>query len=377
MKIIHVIPNIERGGAERAMIIMARETALRGHHVRIVVLGNKNAYADALPKIIPVNMLGYSLSYRKIYDSIRCIRRLRAIIEEFEPDIVHSHLWPAARMAGWALRQAYCPHVVHVQDTMSWLRAKDFRSRMMRFLTRTALRKSNVYYVAVGKTVAQYTQASFPWIGGKVEVIPNCFDDRLFEESPIFKEKPGDGVLTFGTAARLVPNKGVDRCLLALARSKIQVPWRYLVAGDGSERRSWESLAGELGLGDRVRFLGMVADMPSFYRQVDVYVQPSLAMEGLPLALAEAMACGVPVVATDVGSTRELVRHAVDGLIVPPDDVVGLAGALEALANNQDLRLKMARSAYERAWSEFSSTQMVERVMRFYDQVLEHKRRLN
>ena len=373
LRILHVIPNIERGGAERAMLLMARGATSHGYDVRVIVLGDKNAYPELIPQRVCVEHLNYSLTYRKVTDTFTCYRRLNRIYQEVAPDIIHSHLWPAARMAAWARRQDNIPHVVHIQDTMNWLAAKDFRSRMMRFLTRWALRRSNIHFIAVGDAVKEYTLQHLPWIPKNVRVIHNAFDDEIFGQFRIFEERPVGQGIRLGTAARLVPNKGIDRCLRALANARIDAPWEYWIAGDGSQRETWSRLADELGIGNRVRFLGTVTDMPSFYGELHIYIQPSLSLEGLPLVLVEAMASGLPVIATDVGATGELVRHGMDGFVIPPDDIAAIASAVKTLAYNGEIRLKMAESAHRRAWSEFSSTRMAQKVLDFYAEILSTK----
>ncbi len=372
-KILHVIPNIERGGAERAMLLMARGATSHGYDVRVIVLGDKNAYPELIPQSVCVQHLNYPLSYRRVKDTVTCYRRLNRIYREFSPDIIHSHLWPAARMAAWARKRDNTPHVVHIQDTMNWLASQDFRSRMMRLLTRWALRRLNTHFIAVGKAVKEYTLRHLPWIPENVRVIHNAFDEDTFRQFRVFRRRTGDQVIRFGTAARLVPNKGIDRCLRALAEARIDAAWEYWIAGDGSQRELWPRMAKELGFGERVRFLGTVTDMSSFYGGLDFYIQPSLSLEGLPLVLVEAMACGLPVIATDVGATRELVRHGVDGLVIPPDDFETMATAIKTLTYNTEMRSKMAESAHRWAWSEFSSTRMVQKVLDFYVEVLSTK----
>ena len=103
MRILHVIPNIERGGAERALLGIAKYALGQGHEVRIVVLGDKNAYPEETGDTLSPTFLHFRHSYRSLRDLLRCRKRLRDIIRSWRADIVHSHLWPAAKMAGWAV----------------------------------------------------------------------------------------------------------------------------------------------------------------------------------------------------------------------------------------------------------------------------------
>jgi glycosyltransferase involved in cell wall biosynthesis len=221
----------------------------------------------------------------------------------------------------------------------------------------------------VGGEVAEYTRRCLGSVCPAVAVIHNGFDDELFRVHAVHRVREPSQKITLGTAARLVAIKGIDRVLKALAGVELSRPWEYLVAGEGNERERLQTLAIELNCADRVRFLGAITDMPSFYSRLDLYIHGSLS-EGLPLAIAEAMACGVPVVATDVGATRELVRDGTDGFVVPPDNVAALRTAIERLAGSDDLRARMGAAAHERAWSGFSSTHIVESVLKVYKAIL-------
>jgi glycosyltransferase involved in cell wall biosynthesis len=140
-----------------------------------------------------------------------------------------------------------------------------------------------------------------------------------------------------------------------------------LAVGEGPDRAALEALARSLGLGpDRLRFLGARADVPDLLRAADVFVLPS-RVEGLPLAVLEAMAASLPIVATAVGGVPEIVEHGVHGLLVSPGSPGALAGALESLAYDPARRLDMGAHAFVRARDECSLAAMA----RAYDAVYE------
>jgi len=368
MRVLHVIPWLEWGGTERVMIALARRAWERGHQTHICVLGRKNAYAHEVLPGIQLTMLGSALSYRRPGDLLACCRGLGDLIRRFAPDVLHSHCWPAARMIGWARGRMPIPHLVHVHDTMAWLEARDLRSRIMRLLTRNSLDRPNTHFVAVANAVRDYTVAHLPWVAGKVAVVYNGTEMSFFDQGVVRRRagSPKNGLgITLGVACRLRPNKGVDVLLRALAAAKAGGKVRLLVAGDGGQRQALEALAEELRIRGQVVFIGMVQAMGEFYAQLDAFVLPSLALEGLPMALIEAMACGLPVIATQHAGATEVVRHGVDGLLVPPKDVSALAGAIDALAMSPELRSACATSAANRA-KRFSAERMFEQVMAIY-----------
>lgn len=367
--VLHVIPNIERGGAERVLVSLSHGLLELGYSVRILVLGWKNSFVGEIKPDIPVLLLGYPLTYRRVLATLRCLLQLRRILVDTHPALVHSHLWPAARMVGWARRGCPIPHIVHIHAPIAWLEQGDFRSKSMRYLTRCALSTPRTYYIASGSSVLEYTRRHLTWIPRDTPTVYNGFDRSTFSRFRVFQPRGQREMVTFGLACRLVPGKGIDRCLKAFKLVNVSRRWRCVIAGEGSEKSRLETLAQTLGLGKNVEFVGSVSDMGSFYDKLDVFVQASLS-EGLSLATIEAMACGLPVVATDVGATRELVRDGIDGVLVPADDIPALARALSRIADHGDLRRTMAAAAHERAWSEFSSTRMVERIVNIYETVM-------
>jgi glycosyltransferase involved in cell wall biosynthesis len=151
------------------------------------------------------------------------------------------------------------------------------------------------------------------------------------------------------TVSRLIHRKGIDTLLRALAR--LNQPGVSLdVAGDGPDRRRLEDLAHQIGIADRVRFHGFTSRsaLASLHLQSDLFVLTSLA-ESCSMALLEAMAAGLPVVATDVGGTPELVEHGTNGLLVPPDDVEALANTLASALRDPAQRMRLGAAGRGRA----------------------------
>ena len=147
---------------------------------------------------------------------------------------------------------------------------------------------------------------------------------------------------------RLHSEKGFDRLLHAFARADgAGQGWRLVILGEGSERAALESLAQQLGIEASVSLVGRVREPASVLRQSDLFVLSS-RYEGFPNALLEAMAAGLPVVATDCPSgPRHIIRHGVDGLLVPPDDTDALAGAIRYLLGDDQTRQAFAERATE------------------------------
>jgi glycosyltransferase involved in cell wall biosynthesis len=183
---------------------------------------------------------------------------------------------------------------------------------------------------------------------------------------------PGLETLRIVCIARLAASKGQETLLRALSIAGPGIEAE--LAGDdleqgGRYRRALEQLARELGLDGRVRFLGHRSDVDELLREADALVLPSV-LEGLPIAVLEAMAYGRPVIATAAGGTPELVRDGETGLLVGWDDAGGLATALGRLRDDVALRRRLGRAGRERVEREFTLERMVERTLAVYETVV-------
>lgn len=176
-----------------------------------------------------------------------------------------------------------------------------------------------------------------------------------------------------GCVAHFVPVKGHPTLLRALAR----VPQAHLVlAGepmDQSYTDSLKQLAHQLKIAYRVHFIGGVQDVSALLSEIDIFVLPTWArwrMEGCPIALLEAMACGRACIATDIPGARDLIDHQHSGWLVPPEDVAALGEALSHLADAPDVRSTLGKAARERVVQHFSIEKEVEAHERLYSKVL-------
>jgi len=168
----------------------------------------------------------------------------------------------------------------------------------------------------------------------------------------------------------LIERKGVATLLTAFARVVERSPARLVLAGDGPDRASFQRLAGQLGVGERVHFLGEWTSPETLWRDVvDVNVLAS-RMEALPLSLIEASACGVPSVCSDVGGSREVVADGETGLLFPSEDAAALADRLERLLGDPALRARLGAAARRRAEREFGVARYVHAVEREIEALL-------
>jgi glycosyltransferase involved in cell wall biosynthesis len=194
-----------------------------------------------------------------------------------------------------------------------------------------------------------------------------------FTPLPLLSEPDrGEAVLFVG---RLVKQKGLDRLIRAAAQSAS--PWKLIVAGDGPERAANERLAGRLGTADRVEFRGWLdgADLRAAYEDARVVVMPSVWPEPFGMVGIEAMSFSKPVVAFDVGGTRDWLEDGVTGLVATPGDVVDLRRRVEALLTDPGLARKMGERGRERVERDFTKAVYVARLRAVYGDAVECRRR--
>jgi len=185
-----------------------------------------------------------------------------------------------------------------------------------------------------------------------------------------------DGMKILASACRLIGWKGIQYAIMAV-RSVVRDGRnvKYLIIGDGEYRKTLEALVRSAGLEENVIFLGAIPneELPRYYSIVDVALFPSVSDETFGISIAEAMACGVPVVSTKVGGIQEVVTEGT-GLLVPPRDEGAIAGAIYSLLRDEDLRRKFARQGRQWVVENFNWNRVADRFMEYVAPVLERRR---
>ncbi|WNV73725.1 glycosyltransferase [Geodermatophilus sp. DSM 44513] len=299
-------------------------------------------------------------------DALRVVlrRRVRPV------DVVHAHQGEDVAtllLARLAARRHGCPLVVTVHCSVGHtLRGRGVRTRLLRALggavERSALRAADAVVVLTARTAAALRGDGVP--AARVATIPSGFDPALFAAAGHADVLPGAGRPRIGYVGRLAPQKRADRLVEAFGR--MREPATLVVVGDGPDRARVHALAAGL---PRVHLTGFVEHtaVPAVLAALDVLVLPS-DYEEMGSVLTEALASGLPVVASDVGGIPEVVRDGETGLLVPPGDVAALAAALDRLAADPVLRARLAAGARARA-ADYAWPALAARVAAVYARV--------
>jgi L-malate glycosyltransferase len=326
---------------------------------------------DASFRMHPLHTSRAALELRRSSRAVRALARAR------RPGVVHANTTRAGLISLGARRRGGPPLLVHVRD---WVPD----GAVPRITLRTLARGADLV-VANSRWIATQVLRAAP--SARVEVIHNPVDLGRFDPGAVdraaAREALGlaDGDFALAVVAQLTPWKGQDdavRVVAALAERGLPARLvlggsaKFVAAGTRFDNRAFEQvlldLVRTLGVEDRVIFAGEREDVPELLGAVDVLLVPSWR-EAFGRIAAEAMAMGVPVVATDVGGPAEIVRDGVDGLLLPPREPARWADAVERLLADPALRQQMGASGRERAHAEFGAERHVAALLDAYAQL--------
>jgi len=365
------MPNeLSVGGAQAQLLHLAARLRDRGDEVAILTINDNTAFhAETQELGIPVVRVRYHPAAQGLTSVISAARVLRA----WRPDAVMSFIYQANVVARIAARLAGVPVVV------SSIRNERFGGRHRELLMRATDRLATV--TTTNSTLAARRLVDVGVVpANRLVVIPNGIQTTGFEASGEVRDRArrallvDDGYFIWLAAGRLVPQKDYPTLLRAFARAFDAHPTvRLLIAGEGPLRPTLEELADRLGLGDRVRFLGLRDGIADLLAACDALVLSS-AHEGLPNVVMEAMAAARPVVATSVGGVPELVEPGVTGRLVPPADPAALGEAMaQVVAMGVEDLARMGAAGRQRVSERFSLDAAVDQWLDLLDQATDRR----
>lgn len=365
MRVLHLISSGGMYGAEAVILTLSHRLRAMGHESVIAVFANSSrqlydcAVAEGLPAVL-VPCAGQV--------SPGTVRAIRELVREHSIDVLHAHGYKADLYA-WAalLRGEKRPNLPLVSTCHTWY-DNNLSLRVYGMLDRRVLR-SFAGVVAVSAEVEQQLLKSGV-AATRIRRIRNGIDLAPFTSAAEARGTTQRKPLCVGLVGRLAPEKGVDIFVNAVAAVGAAVPEvRFLVVGEGPERANLQADADRLGLADRLTFSGHQSAMADVYAGIDLLVSAS-RQEGLPMALLEGMASGLPVVGTAVGEVPTLVLPGETGILVPPGDVDALAAAMKEIVRNDELRLRLGAGARALVEREFSANRMTYEYCEVYQAAL-------
>ena len=330
MKIMQLIPSFEMGGAETMCEGLCKQLTKMGHQVVAVSLSSqRTAITRRLEEAgVTVKYLDKSLGM-----DFGCVRRLKKLIAEVQPQVIHTHLH-ALKYAALAAAQVPIVHTVHNE-------AEKEAVPLDRKIAKYLFSWGKALPVALSSRIQDSVVQLYGLTPEQVPVVHNGIDlSRCMEKTEYALHYP----MRLIHVGRFYPQKNHEAVLEALALLKKRgIRAQVTFLGDGPRMGEIQAKAEEMELGKQVRFEGVCDNVFPHLSHSDVFILPS-RWEGSPMTVIEAMGTGLPVVAADVGGLGDMITSGQDGLLIAPTGEA-LAQAVESLAKNENIREKMGENA--------------------------------
>ncbi len=366
-KVLHVIDSLDLGGAQTLLLEICKNSDRDRFEVEVACMHGRGVFAAEFEKAaIKVHSLSPG-KWPPLY-----VPNFLKLLKESDPEIIHFHLFgsnliakPLAFLAG---KRALVVHD-HCNDAG--------RSNPLLLAADALTNRLASRVIAVSGSIRDFLISQEGMDPDKVVTLSNGIDARKFlpavdGQRELAKSALGlaPGTFVVGGMGRLVPQKNFSLFLEVAARVIPRYPSAFfLIAGTGPQEEELKAKALALGIHDRVRFLGHVADRLGLYHSFDALLMTS-DFEGTPMVLLEAMACGLPVVASEVDGIAEVCTNQRDALLVSPGDCGGFALALGRILKGTGLREELGRNARTVILERYEIRKLTARIESLYDDIL-------
>lgn len=280
----------------------------------------KSVETIVLPKVLPGKM-----SY--LFNVIS----MKKLLKKYKPDILHAHFASSYGLIGSLAKN--CKFFVSVWGTDIYKFPQ--KGKINEWIIRYTLDKAD-QICSTSHTMAEETKK---YTTKNIEVIPFGVDIKKFR--PINKSKDREGNVIIGIVKSMADNYGISDLIFAFSKVNAKHKnTKLLIVGDGPKKRNYEQLVEDNNFKEVVTFTGRVPndEVPNYINQMDIFVVPSREIESFGVSAVEAMACGVPVVVTDIGGLPEVVVHRKTGIVVPNNNNNKLSTAIDFLVENEEIR---------------------------------------
>lgn len=372
-RILFVIDNLEYGGGERGFLQIIR--ALAEERWAVVVAAHPGGIFESEARAAGASFAALDMRSRW---GLTTIPRLRRLIRAEGVGLVHSQGARADFFARLAL--VGLPHVQHVctiQMPVDGFDVSPWRRALYRRLDRWSRGRVDRFIV-----VSQALRRALVEREGLAPGLVTLIYNGVETSAPASPARPrataalreelglGAGDDVIGAVGRLVWQKGFEHLVRAMPHVLARRPGAWLViVGAGPQRSALEQLAREVGVADHLRFAGFRPDVARVLGAIDLLAVPSVR-EGFPMITLEAMALGIPIVATAIDGILEQIEHDLEGLLVPPADALALGLSIVALLEDRSLRERLSQAARQRALTAFDVRKTIADTRRVYAELL-------
>lgn len=351
--IVEGLYSFQIGGSERLGALLCRQFVARGYRAAALSVFDVSGPIREDLESSGIPCWGLGAERRSRFGKLRLRWDIERLLRHVHPDVLHLHHGVTMIRAARGARRAGVRHVCMTEHSDLQLRTED----RYRGWTLDALQYLDTVTV-INEPLMRYFRDELGYPTSRLALVPNAVDPRFGSNGEAFLRNRKDDEFRLAFVGRLVPEKDVGTLLRAVARLVSEgCPVQIQIAGDGQERPALESLAHSLGLHERVHFLGAVRDARRVLDEADAFVMSSVS-EGTPLALMEAMASGLPCVATRIGGIPDLLDGA--GVLVAAGDAEALARALGGLRQDPQGARRLGARGRARIAERFSVDAVVD-----------------
>lgn len=354
MRILMLVHSLRRGGAERVLLDLAVGLKTRGHIVKVVSWIDIDDYQEQRYSSVPRVYLMTKDQYRWPWSVPTAAKYLRQTVNKFRPDVVEIHTPTVAWVAAWAHLGTPCVHVLHGHGGIT--PDNSIKAKARRVVDCLAHRRLRPMFIAVSPAIVGLAATHFLMAPSRLSCVPNGVDAHTFKASTRPKGG-GPCILMVGT---LCSKKGQALAIRAFGQMLHECPGaRLTVVGDGPDRAILEKMVTRDHLEGKVIFLGQRVDVADILADAHVLWHLSDS-EGLPMAVLEAMAMGVPVVGFDVPGTRDVVADGRTGFLARYGDIEAVAQRTLDLLRDPSQYQLFSLDARRRVEEDFSATRMID-----------------
>ena len=363
------------GGSGAVATELGIALAARGHEVHFITYKQPFRLPSFLPRVFfhEVDVLRYPLFEFPPYDLALAVR-MHEVVRDHGLELLHAHYAIPHATSAWIAREMLEDNDTSVR-IITTLHGTDItlvgQDPSFQAITKFSIERSDGL-TAVSEYLRRETYKAFGCTACAVDVIPNFVDPLVYDRTrypPLLREQVDGNRKVLIHVSNFRPVKRVRDIVRVFARIQREVPSALVMVGDGPERVAAEQEARELGVQDSTFFLGKLDAVAPLLASADLFLLPS-ENESFGLSALEALACGVPVVASNAGGLPEVIRDGVTGVLRTVGDVEGMATSAIALLRDQARWDAMSAAAAADARARVAQTDIVARYEKFYESVV-------
>lgn len=363
-RVLYLVTRAEHGGAQTHLVELLE--GMRGGFEAHLATGEEGFLTDEARRLgVSVHILPSLVQYLSLREDMLALGETVALIRSLRPSLVHAHSSKAGFLGRLAARVAGVP-AVFTAHGWGFAEGVPWRRKMVATIGERLASRWSSGIITVSEADRALALRYHVLPRDRITVVHNGVKDTPERSRPGIADE-----VRIVMVARFAPPK--DQVLLLKALVGQEMPFRLCLVGAGPNQGAACALAGELGLSERVSFVGACSDVNRILGESSLFVLTSI-WEGLPISILEAMRAGLPVVASDVGGVREAVVDGETGFLVDRGDLVMLRARLRQLLSDPELRTKMGEAGRKRYLERFTAARMVGETARVYKEVLTQHR---